>query len=101
MIGLTAAMCVTASLLLAWRLVSRWDDSTGLVRALAALLGASVFLASVAATVAMYAAGDTLVARVVLLLVFAHGVGCVMVAALWPSLEYRFVIPDHRALHSR
>lgn len=101
MTTVTAIVCIVASTLLGWRLVACWDDSTLLVRALTALLGASVFLAAVAAAVAMYAAGGSTVAQTVLLLVLAHGVGCITVAALWPRLQYRFTIPTYRNLQRR
>src|SRR6478736_6799532 len=89
----TAAMCVAASVLLAWRLLGRWDDSTPLVRALGALLGASVFLASGAATVAMHEDANSTASQVVLALVLTHASACLVTAMAWESLEIRFTIP--------
>src|SRR5258705_12149535 len=87
----TAVVCVLAALALGYRLVSTWDTAGTLVHTLGLLLICSVLVAAV--VVAAAPAHDTTAQLLGLVAITCHGLVCLVVAAGWPVLQFRFTIP--------
>ena len=91
---LTAIVCTVAALALSYRLASRWDETGILVHTLGGLLVASVVLVSV--WVALAPPAETVGQLMVLGGMSLHGIGCILSAIWWPTLQFKFVVPIPR-----